>query len=137
LLARAPRPAHAVLAEGCVALVAELDWFEAQGSQRGIDLEQRALPATLAYGELLRRLAAEPYETGVTALWALERVYLLAWSSAASSTSPFSEFVQHWTAPGFAGYVQALGDLAVPDGRDDLMGDVLLHEVAFWDMALT
>ena len=48
LLARAPRPAQAVLAGGCVALVAELDWFEVQAARRGIDLGQPALPATLA-----------------------------------------------------------------------------------------
>ncbi|WP_319451149.1 MULTISPECIES: TenA family transcriptional regulator [unclassified Mycobacterium] len=136
LLARAPRPAQAVLAEGCIALVAELDWFEVQASRRKIDLGQPALPATLAYGELLRRLDAAPYEAAVTALAVLERVYLLAWGSAASSTSPFTEFVQHWTAPGFADYVDALGALAVPDGHDNLVRDVLSHEVAFWDMAL-
>ena len=136
LLARAPRPAQAVLAEGCVALVAELDWFEVQAARRGIDLGQPPLPATLAYRELLRRLDAAPYDAAVTALWVLERVYLLAWGSAASSTSPYAEFVQHWTAPGFAGYVEALGALAVPDGQDDLVGDVLSLEVAFWDMAL-
>jgi len=102
LLARAPRPAQAVLAGGCVALVAELDWFEVQAARRGIDLGQPALPATLAYGELLGRLDAAPYAVAVTALWVLERVYLLAWASAASNTSPFGEFVEHWTAPGFA-----------------------------------
>jgi thiaminase len=136
LLARAPRPAQAVLAGGCVALVAELDWFEVQAARRGIDLGQPALPATLAYGELLLRLDAAPYDAAVTALWVLERVYLLAWASAASSTSPFTEFVEHWTAPGFAGYVDALGDLAILDGRADLVREVLTHEVAFWDMAL-
>ncbi|HXL62384.1 MAG TPA: TenA family transcriptional regulator [Mycobacterium sp.] len=137
LLARAPRPAQAVLAGGCVALVAELDWFEVQAARRGIDLGQPALPATLAYGELLLRLDAAPYDVAVTALWVLERVYLLAWASAASmSTSPFGEFVEHWTAPGFAGYVDALGELAILDGHDELVGDVLSHEVAFWDMAV-
>jgi thiaminase len=63
-------------------------------------------------------------------------VYVLAWASAASSTSPFGEFVEHWTAPGFEGYVDALGELAIMDGQDDLVGEVLSHEVAFWDMAL-
>jgi thiaminase len=136
LLARAPRPAQGVLAGGCVALVAELDWFEVQAGRRGIDLGQPALPATLAYRDLLLRLDTAPYHAAVTALWVLERVYLLAWGTAASSTSPFTEFVQHWTAPGFADYVKALGELAVTDGQDDLVGDVLSHEVAFWDMAL-
>ncbi len=132
LLARAPRPAQAVLAGGCVALVAELDWFEVQAARRGIDLGQPALPATLAYGELLGRLDAAPYEAAVTALWVLKRVYLLAWASAASmSTYPFGEFVEHWTAPDFAGYVDALGELAILDGHDELVGDVLSHEVAF------
>jgi formylaminopyrimidine deformylase / aminopyrimidine aminohydrolase len=137
LLARAPRPAQAVLAGGCVALVAELNWFEVQAARRGIDLEQPPLPATLAYGDLLLRLDAAPYDVALTALWVLERVYLLAWASAASSTSPFSEFVEHWTAPGFADYVDALGELATLDGQDDLVGEVLSQEVAFWDMALT
>jgi thiaminase len=136
LLGRAPRQAHAALADGCVALVAELDWFEVMATRRGIDLGATALPATLAYRALLLRLDAAPYTAAVTALWVLERVYLLGWASAASSTSPFGEFVEHWTAPGFAGYVDALGELATLDGQDDLVADVLTHEVAFWDMAL-
>ena len=92
-----------------------------------------ALPATLAYGELLGRLDGAPYEAAVTALWVLERVYLHAWACAASmSTSPFGEFVEHWMAPGFAGYVEdAPGELAILDGHDELVGDVLSHEVAF------
>ena len=136
LLARAPRTAQAVLAGGCVALVAELDWFEDQAARRGINLDHPPLPATLAYRELLGRLDTTPYEAAVTALWALERVYLLAWSSAASDASPFGEFVEHWSAPSFADYVDALGKLAVPDRHDELVADVLEHEVAFWDMAL-
>lgn len=134
LLARAPRPAQSVLAGGCLALVDELDWFEVQAARRGLQLGQPALPATLAYSALLRRLDAESYEVAVTALWVLERVYLLAWSSAASNSSPLGEFIEHWTTPGFAGYVDALGELAVLDGQDDLVAEVLSHEVAFWDI---
>jgi thiaminase/transcriptional activator TenA len=105
-------------------------------ARRGIDLEADALPATLAYRALLQRLDAAPFDAAVTALWVLERVYLLGWASAASSTSPFGEFVEHWTDPGFAGYVDGLGELATLDGHDDQVADVLTHEVAFWDMAL-
>jgi thiaminase/transcriptional activator TenA len=137
LLARAPRAAQGVLAGGCVALVAELDWFEVQAQRRGLDPGPSALPATLAYGDLLLRLDAAPYDDAVTALWVLERVYLLAWTSAASNTTPFAEFTEHWTAPGFADYVDGLGVLATPDGRDDVVRDVLTHEIAFWDMALS
>jgi formylaminopyrimidine deformylase / aminopyrimidine aminohydrolase len=137
LLARAPRQAQATLAAGCVALVDELDWFAVQAARRRIDKSQPALPETLAYRELLQELDSAPYEAAVTALWVLERVYLLAWTSAASSTSPYGEFVDHWTAPGFAAYVDALAGLATADGHDDLVRKVLSHEVAFWDMALT
>jgi thiaminase/transcriptional activator TenA len=44
--------------------------------------------------------------------------------------------VEHWTDPGFAQYVDALGVLAAPEGRDELVREVLTLEVAFWDMAL-
>lgn len=135
LLARAPRPAQGVLAGGCVALVDELDWFEVKSAERGVAPAQ-PLAATAAYRELLLRLDTMPVDAALTALWVIERVYLLAWSSAVSSTSPLREFVEHWTAPGFAAYVDALGELATPEGHDDVVAEVLTREVAFWDMAL-
>jgi thiaminase len=135
LLARAPREAQTVLADGCTALVAELDWFEVQAVRRGIDLTQQPLPQTLAYRTLLQRLDAESFDAAVTALWVLERVYLLGWTHAASVRSPFTEFVDHWTAPAFAQYVDDLGQLADTTGRDQLVDDVLSQEIAFWDMA--
>lgn len=136
LLARAPRPAQSVIAGGCVALTAELDWFAIQAAQRGIDLDQQALPSTLAYRGFLQRLDETPYPAAVTALWVIERVYLLAWTHAVSTTSPFTVSTEHWTDPGFATYVDALGTLAATAGQDDLVLDVLALEVAFWDMAL-
>jgi len=135
LLARAPRPAQSVLAAGCVALVTELDWFEAQARLRGIALDQRPLPATLAYRELLRVLDGEPFDAAITALWALERVYLLAWTHARLDTSRFREFVEHWSTTEFASYVEELAALATPDGKDALIAEVLSHEVDFWEMA--
>lgn len=134
LLARAPRPAQTVLVSGCTALVAELDWFDEQAARRHIELPAAPLPATLAYRELLQRLDAQSYAAAVTALWAIERVYLLAWTHAASPTSPFGEFAAHWTVPEFASYVDDLAALAV-DGHDTLVADVLHLEVRFWDMA--
>lgn len=136
LLARAERPAQATLAAGCAALVSELDWFDEQATARAIDMNQPALPATLAYRKLLGQLDAAPYDTALTALWVIERVYLLAWTTAASDSSPYREFVQHWTDPGFAAYVEALGELSTPSGHDEVIADVLNHEIAFWDMAL-
>lgn len=137
LLARAPRRALRVLADGCAGLAAELDWFDQHACHRGLSLDQPKLPATSAYAALLARLDEEPYEPAVTALWALEQVYLDGWSSAkASPTSPFAQFVDHWTAPAFQTYVQALAALAAPRAHPALVAEVLQHEVAFWDMAL-
>ena len=136
LLARAPRKAQAVICGGCSALVAELDWFEGQAARRGLDL-QPPLPATLAYRDLLQRLDGEPYGAAVTALWVIERVYLLAWTSAKSPSTPLREFTEHWSTPDFADYVAGLGELAAPDDHQNLVGEVLSLEVAFWDMALS
>jgi formylaminopyrimidine deformylase / aminopyrimidine aminohydrolase len=102
LLARAPRQAQTALVGGCSALVAELDWFEDQAARRGLHLQAPPLPATLTYRELLQRLDAAPYEAAITALWVIERVYLLGWTSAASDSTPFAEFVEHWSTPEFA-----------------------------------
>ena len=35
----------------------------------------------------------------MTALWVIEQVYLLAWTSAASDSSPFGDFIEHWSTP--------------------------------------
>lgn len=136
LLARAPRAAQQVLVGGCAALVAELDWFEEQAARRGIDLGGEPLPATLAYRELLQRLDGEPYDVAITALWVIERVYLLGWTSAAPAAAPLDEFVDHWTTPDFAGYVEELGALASPDRYQAQVNAVLKLEVDFWNMAL-
>ena len=136
LLARAERRAQSTLSAGCSALVAELDWFDEQAGLRQIDMSQRPLPETVAYRDLLGQLDSAPYESAVTALWVIERVYLLAWTTAISETSPYREFVAHWTDPAFAAYVDALGELADPAGHHDVVAEVLSHEIAFWDMAL-
>ena len=134
LVARAPRPAQAVLAGGVVALVEELAWFDAQAASRSLQLTAARRPATVAYAEVLERLDAAPYPVAVTALWALERVYLLAWQHAAPAAEPFRPYVEHWTAPGFAAYVSALGGLAEAAGAPaDALAEVLALETAFWE----
>ncbi|HEU0103154.1 MAG TPA: TenA family transcriptional regulator [Mycobacteriales bacterium] len=133
LLARAPRSAQAVLAAGTVALVEELAWFDAQADSRGLDLNVPALPPTEEYAALLGRLDAAPYPVAVTALWALERVYLLAWQHAAPASDSYRAYVEHWTAPAFAGYVAALGEAADAAGAPlDAVPEVLELETGFW-----
>lgn len=136
LLARAPRPAQAVLAGGLVALVDELAWFEQLAARRGLALDVAPLPETASYAALLDELDQAPYAEAVRCLWVLEQVYLDAWTSARGGAEVFRELVDHWTTPGFTSYVAALQEHAA-DGRDDaLLERVLLQEVAFWDMAL-
>ncbi|WP_369139413.1 TenA family transcriptional regulator [Modestobacter versicolor] len=138
LLARAPRPAQAVLAGGLVALVEELAWFEEQAAVRGLDLTAAALPATAAYADLLARLDAADVPTALQALWTIERTYLDAWSTARPGAPAYREFVEHWTVPGFAGYVAGLEQAADAVGGpvdDAVFVELVAAETAFWDMA--
>jgi thiaminase/transcriptional activator TenA len=138
LLARAPRPAQAVLAGGAVALVEELAWFAELAGRRGLDLDAPRLPATAAYAALLVRLDAADVPAALTALWAIERVYLDAWTVAAPGAPGYAEYVAHWTTPEFAGYVDSLAAAADALGgrHDEVVLAVLEAEVAFWTMAL-
>ena len=143
LLARAPRPAQAVLAAGCVALVEELDWFARVADERGLDLDAPQLPATVAYGDLLYRLDAPDVGGALAALWAIELTYLDAWSAARPGAGPYREFVEHWTLPGFASYVAGLetaADAAAADeagtGDDGVFLEVVAAEAAFWQTAV-
>ncbi|PPK97784.1 thiaminase/transcriptional activator TenA [Kineococcus xinjiangensis] len=142
LLARAPREARAVLAAGCVAVVEELAWFEEQAGSRSLDLAAAPLPATSAYAVLLQGLDAAGPDEALLALWALERVYLEAWTHASPSTA-YGPFVEHWTTPGFAAYVAELEAVAAAavtrlsaDEAVRTVETVLRHEVDFWSMAL-
>ena len=138
LLARAPRSEQAVLAGGAVALVEELDWFERLAADRGLDLAAAPLPATLAYRDLLSRLAAAPYADALGCLHVVERVYLEAWRSALPGAPAYAPLVEHWTTPGFAAYVDGLAAASARAGAPDegLVAQVLRQEAAFWAMAL-
>jgi thiaminase/transcriptional activator TenA len=146
LLARAPRPAQAVLAGGLVALEAELTWFEEQAAGWGVALGAERHPVTAAYRALLGRLQRGPYPAAAVGLWALERAYLEAWRTAAPSGAAFRPFVEHWTVPAFAAYVDRLAGVAdtalagPPGARRARPAEAALLDVArlerqFWDMA--
>lgn len=147
LLARTPRAAQAIVAGGLVALVEELDWFEAMAKERSLALDVRRHPTAAAYRDLLSHLDAEPYPAAITALWAIERAYLEAWTSAAPGRPEYREYVEHWTTPEFAGYVSALED-AADAALEGASGDereraeeaflaVARLERGFWEMAFS
>jgi len=112
LLARAPRADQRVLAEGALALVDELAWFEALAHERGLDLAAPIAPANATYIAALERFDSAPYPAAIVALWAIERAYADAWNSVHPGAEPYRAFVEHWTAPGFAEYVAALAAAA-------------------------
>jgi thiaminase/transcriptional activator TenA len=134
LLARAPRRAQRVLAAGALTLVDELAWFDEQLERFRVDHEAGRLPATRAYRALLERLEGESFEAAMTALWALERVYLEAWSFAEPAAGPYNVFVEHWTSPEFRAYVEELEVFADPS-HGDVVAAVLEAEAAFWETA--
>jgi formylaminopyrimidine deformylase / aminopyrimidine aminohydrolase len=141
LLARAPAAARPVLLEGLAGLVAELGWFGEEAARRGVRLVTRRAPVTGAYSALLTELLAAPFAAGMTALWALEQVYLEAWGWAAPGAEPFRSCVEHWTTPEFAGYVGRLREAAdaalaaAPDRHQvaSATASVLALECRFWD----
>jgi formylaminopyrimidine deformylase / aminopyrimidine aminohydrolase len=123
-----------VLAASALALVGELAWFDVQLERFGLDQVAERLPATRAYRALLERLEGEPFEAAVTALWALERVYLEAWRVAEPAAGPYNAFVEHWTSPEFRAYVEELEVFADPS-HGDVVAAVLEAEAAFWETA--
>ena len=112
LLARTPREAQGIVAGGLVALIEELDWFEALAGERGLALDAPRQPAAVAYRDLLSDLERGPYPAAMTALWAIELAYLEAWTSAKPGSPNYTEYVEHWTTPEFASYVSGLGEAA-------------------------
>lgn len=145
LLARAPRPAQAVLAGGLVAIEAELGWFEEQAERLGLALDASRHPTTVTYRDLLAGLEREPYPAAITALWAVERAYLEAWRGATPGHPEYRQFVEHWTTPEFADYVTGLekaADDALWDSgeQERERAEAVFLEVArlerdFWEMA--
>ena len=136
LLALAPRPAQRVLAGGLVALEAELTWFEMGAAQRGLRLDGERHPSTEAYRSALLQLLAAGPAPAMTALWAMERVYLEAWRGALPGAPQYRAFVEHWTMPEFAEYVLELqGAAADGPASEAAFLQICRLERAFWDMA--
>lgn len=137
LLARAPRAAQKVLAAGLVALEAELTWFEENAVRDGLLLDVPRHPTTEAYRAALERLLIEPFEVGMTALWAVELAYLQGWRGAAPGAPEYRAYVEHWTAPAFADYVGNL-ELHATDSpaAEEAWLRIVNLEREFWDMAL-
>jgi formylaminopyrimidine deformylase / aminopyrimidine aminohydrolase len=147
ILLNAPRTDQSLLIGGLFALEDELSWFEANASVYNIDLQQSLLPTCRAYADFLLALQYKPYVVQLVCLWALERVYFDAWSSALPCQPKYKEFVDRWTTPEFLDYVEGLENavnnaLAKMTKKELAQVEVyflwvLRYEKLFWDMALT
>lgn len=137
ILANAPRSGHLVLAQGLAALAAELDWFEGHLEARGLSRSAELLPACRAYCAFLDLLAGGPYPDAITGIWAVERAYLEAWTGVRPGAPAYREFVEHWTVPAFAAYVDGLAEAAdavLMGSAEQTFLAVARHEAAFWQM---
>lgn len=145
LLARSPRVAQAAIADGLVALVDELGWFERQAERMALALDAPRHPTTEAYRDFMMDLEEKRHPAGIVALWAIELAYLEAWRGAAPGDPDYREFVEHWTVPEFAAYVDALegaADAALKEASAEegeeaeraFLGVARL-ERDFWEMA--
>ncbi len=144
VMALAPPSEWPILLGGLNALLAELEWFERHVRSRSLDFEQPLHPTCRAYVDFLLALGFAPYPVGITALWACERVYLEAWSSARPCAAEYQEFVDRWTAPPFLDYVRGLETAAgaalaqasntVRAAAGDGFRQITSYECAFWAM---
>ncbi len=144
ILAGAPRPDLEVLVAGLKAAVDELAWFAQTAKARGVTLQAPVHPTCRAYTDFLQALTYNPYPVQITALWAIERAYVDAWTTAREGEAAYREFVEHWTNPSFHSYVTRLEEaarrtLAAASKLEDQMAAeafrwVARHEAAFWQI---
>jgi len=96
--------------ESALALHKELALFEQMAQDHGVSLEDLEMsPTCHAYSQFLLATGYnEPFPVSVTALYAAEKAYLDSWSSVAAGLkdpSPWWEFIEHWSSPGFREWV--------------------------------
>lgn len=142
-LAHAPRKDLEILAQGIQAMVAELAWFESKAAERGLDLSAPLHPTARAYVDYLQAITHEPYAVQLTALWALERAYLEGWRTALPGAPAYRGYVEHWTNPTYAAWVDALEratNRVLADGAGrarEAFRWIARYERDFWQMAWT
>ena len=133
--------AREVLAGGLAALVPELELFESEAAERGLDLTAEPSLLNLGYSSYLLASVAEGWPVGITVLYAVEKAYYDAWASVRDSTgpdTPYAGFIANWSSPEFSGYVDQLGALVDREELTDAMSRgfdrVVRFELAFWDL---
>ena len=129
--------ARDLLAGAQVPLKAELDLFRAEAGRRDLRLDTEPGPTTLGYTSYLLAAPADGWRTALTVLYGAERAYFDAWSEVrrtAERSSPYWAFIDNWSSPAFGEWVDAIGALLEPIGRDEVAFErVVRFELRFWD----
>lgn len=135
--AKTPRPAQKVLIKGLNAMDSELDWFEENLTERELELTVAPHPTCGRYVDFLINVGySQPFEVLLAVLYGAEVSSLCAWS-ALEATGPYAEFIDRWSNPQFAQYVQELLDLCnghTHEAQQKLFDTVMRHERDFWRM---
>lgn len=132
-----------VLTAGLGALQAELDLFRREAAARGLDLDGfEPGPIALGYTAYLRAALQDGYAVALAVLYGAEKAYFDAWSAVragASRDSEYWSFVDNWSSPAFAAWVDDVGELldtVAPDGATVPMrrafDRVVRFERRFW-----
>jgi thiaminase len=133
--------ARKVLAGGLAALVPELELFETEAAERGLDLTAEPSLLNLGYSSYLLASVQEGWPVGITVLYGVEKAYYDAWASVRDSTGPdtqYAGFIANWSSPEFSAYVDQLGELVDREELTPAMtrafDRVVRFELAFWDL---
>lgn len=132
-----------VLAAAFGPLGTETELFRRAATARGLELGAEPGPTALGYTSFLLASLADGYQTAVAVLYGAEKAYLDAWApvrATADRTSPYWPFVDNWSSPAFASWVDAVAELvehAAPGGPTPPMrtafARVVRFELRFWD----
>jgi len=135
-IAKTPRRSRKSLIAGLVALDAEMDWLETQASARGLEFNAPVHEGRRYCDFLIQAAYREPYPVLLAILFGVEASCLAAWSGL-SPKGQHAEFIDRWSNPRIADYVESLRLLAEDNlhkSSQRYFNAVLEHERAFWRM---
>ena len=129
-----------VLAAGLAALTPEIALFRAELAGRGLDPARHA-PSTACtgYGGWMLGSLVEGYEVALAVAHGVERAYLDAWSAVRQRSvgGRYEAFVENWSSPAFAAWVDALagllGEGTPTAAQRSAYRQVAEFEHSFWD----
>jgi formylaminopyrimidine deformylase / aminopyrimidine aminohydrolase len=113
----------------------------------GAPIPEQPWRTCLGYGSYVQAMAHHDFLAGLTAVFAVERIYLETWSELLPSCppdSPYRHWVENWTCEPFTRVVDGLGEsldrvagppsTALLQALTPVYRNVALWELDFWEM---